>query len=543
MRLPARFEVRFGCLLLLAIVAPAQADHVRDLQETAVKNKQAEWGHWGRLPEVYSDWTSHSNRLIPVYTFGITLDAFDGEKSAYRQPDQIKQLYGRIPDGTVNSTADYCDQTDVYRLQKLAAASGKKHVILVVFDGMDWWTTWAASVNNAGRVGYSEGRGTGLFWQDYAGTQTDFGYFVTSPWNQGLGEDVDAQTILDPDGKLGGGYDPTIAGDTPWSLGTDPGYVIAQCRARPHAVTDSASSATSMTSGIKTFNASINVKVDGSQVETIAHQLQREGYAVGVVTSVPISHATPAAAYSHNVSRDDFQDLTRDLLGLRSIAHRNEPLPGVDVLIGAGWGEDVVEDSGQGKNLVPGNRYVTADDLAASDATNGGRYTIAQRTSGRAGTDVLTEGVRQAKERQSRFFGYFGTRGGHLPFQTADGDYRPTIGAKGVVEKYSEADVSENPKLADMTRAALEVLDARSDKFWLMVESGDVDWANHDDNIDNSIGAVKSGDAAFRAIAEWAEAGNHWEDTAVILTADHGHYLVITDPQSLIEPTATKTGE
>ena len=522
---------------------PAAADHIRELQEQAIQDKRADWGHWGRVPEVYTDWTSHSNRLIPVYTFGITLDAVDGERSLYREPERIKELYGRIPDGTVSSTAEYCDQTDVYRLQKLAAAAGKKHIILVIFDGMDWWTTWAAAIHQAGRVGYTSGRGTGLYWQDYAGTVTDFGYCVTAPWNQGLGEDVDAQRILDPNGKLGGGYDAAIGGDTPWSLGTDPGYIISQCRARQHAVTDSASSATSMTSGIKTFNASINVRVDGSQTETIAHQLQREGYAIGVVTSVPISHATPAAAYAHNVSRDDFQDLTRDMVGLRSIAHRETPLPGVDVLIGGGWGEDVVEDSGQGKNLVPGNRYITADDLAAIDVVSGGRYTVAKRTPGRPGADVLEEAARLAIERQSRLFGYFGTRGGHLPFQTADGDYQPTIGAKGVVEKYSDADVSENPRLADMTRAALQVLEAKSDKFWLMVESGDVDWANHDDNLDNSIGAVKSGDDAFRAIADWAEAGHHWADTAVILTADHGHYLVITDPQALVEPVPAKAGE
>ena len=38
-----------------------------------------------------------------------------------------------------------------------------------------------------------------------------------------------------------------------------------------------------------------------------------------------------------------------------------------------------------------------------------------------------------------------------------------------------------------------------------MVEAGEVDWANHDDNLDNSIGAVISGDAAFRAVADWVE--------------------------------------
>ena len=30
------------------------------------------------------------------------------------------------------------------------------------------------------------------------------------------------------------------------------------------------------------------------------------------------------------------------------------------------------------------------------------------------------------------------------------------------------------------------------DGFWLMIEAGEIDWAAHDDNIDNLIGAVNS---------------------------------------------------
>jgi alkaline phosphatase len=63
-----------------------------------------------------------------------------------------------------------------------------------------------------------------------------------------------------------------------------------------------------------------------------------------------------------------------------------------------------------------------------------------------------------------------------------------------------------------------------------MVESGDVDWASHGNNIDNCIGAVKSGDAALRAILRWIEVHGGWADTAVIVTSDHGHLFVLTDP-------------
>ena len=48
--------------------------------------------------------------------------------------------------------------------------------------------------------------------------------------------------------------------------------------------------------------------------------------------------------------------------------------------------------------------------------------------------------------------------------------------------------------------------------------------------IDTAIGAVQSGDAAFRAIVAWIERHGGWDDTVVIVTSDHGHLFVLTDP-------------
>jgi alkaline phosphatase len=135
----------------------------------------------------------------------------------------------------------------------------------------------------------------------------------------------------------------------------------------------------------------------------------------------------------------------------------------------------------------------------------------------------------QAIDRDQRLLGFFGTKyEGHLPFQTADGRFDPVLDAKGT-EAYTQADIEENPSLAEMTQAALLVLEQSVDGFWLMVEAGDVDWANHANNLDNSIGAVLSGDDAFRVVMDWVDENNAWPYTAVIVTADHGHYLVIED--------------
>lgn len=146
---------------------------------------------------------------------------------------------------------------------------------------------------------------------------------------------------------------------------------------------------------------------------------------------------------------------------------------------------------------------------------------------------MLSQGVRKAIEGKHRLLGFFGAQNGHLPFQTANGDYKPVATVKGI-EEYTPEDLHENPKLSQMTQAAIDVLASRSDRFWLMVESGDVDWANHANDIDSSIGAVFSGEKAVEAIFRWIEQRNAWEDSLVIVTADHGHYFNLVQPEALI---------
>jgi alkaline phosphatase len=540
-----------GCFVLcgwmtgLADQAAAN-DHLRDLQTRAVEEGQSDAAHWGWRPEVYSLWTTHSNRLIPVYTYGtrgagegIDLDSYTGANSVYRDEVKLTRLYGRPTYLTKNDAAEYMDQTDIFHLQQAALEAGKKHIILVVFDGMDWQTTRAAAIYNLKKVAYDEGRGTGTFFQDYdADGTSQYGYMVTSPHNEGTDVDVDTQTVNNPGGAIPGGYDPERGGPDPWTPGNDDQYLVTRPKDAPnlHAYTDSSSSAVSMTAGIKTYNNAVTVDAQGQQVLTIAHMAQDAGYAVGVVTSVPISHATPAAAYAHNVHRDDYQDLTRDLIGRPSISHPDDPLPGMDVVIGGGYGTDREKDSGQGENFVPGNPVLTDEDRAAVDVANGGRYVVAIRTPGVSGSERLAEAARQAADEGHRLLGFYGygPGNGHLPYQTADGNYDPTVGRQKKAEEYSEADLHENPTLADMTRAALTVLEKDPDGFWLMVEAGDVDWANHDNNLDNSIGAVNSGDEAVRVLAEWVEKNSSWDETVMIVTADHGHYLFLDRPELLI---------
>ena len=251
---------------LLGVVSiPAQEsneDRLRQFQFQATVLGKSDWIHWGDQKGTYSNWTSHSNRLIPVYSYGLSLESVQGANSCYRDESRLKEIYQTDPIDTLNPKAEYFDQTDIYRLQKSAWKSGKRNIILMVFDGMDWNTTQAASIYKNGKVLYTEGRGTGLAFLDYKKGNSEFGFCVTSPHNGKTERDVNAQAVTQVTDPIGGGYNAVFGGATPWSKSVDSAYLLGKRKDLPHPYTDSASSAASLTTGEKTFNGSINFSVD-----------------------------------------------------------------------------------------------------------------------------------------------------------------------------------------------------------------------------------------------------------------------------------------
>jgi alkaline phosphatase len=151
------------------------------------------------------------------------------------------------------------------------------------------------------------------------------------------------------------------------------------------------------------------------------------------------------------------------------------------------------------------------------------------------GGKAVAEAAKQAADGNKRLFGFFGDAGfDHLPFRTANGDFTPVKGIRGSAESYSKEELESQPTLAQLTDAALTVLAAKKGQpFTLFVEAGDVDFALHDNNLDNAVGAVYSGEAAIAQIIKWVEANSNWDDSAMIVTADHGQYLVVDDPNAL----------
>jgi alkaline phosphatase len=76
------------------------------------------------------------------------------------------------------------------------------------------------------------------------------------------------------------------------------------------------------------------------------------------------------------------------------------------------------------------------------------------------------------------------------------------------------------PTLAEMARGALNVVDNDPDGFFLMVEGGAIDWAGGA-QLGRMIEETMDFVAAIEAVAAWVDAHSNWNETLVVITADH----------------------
>ena len=145
--------------------------------------------------------------------------------------------------------------------------------------------------------------------------------------------------------------------------------------------TDSAASATALSTGVKTYNGSICIDLNGNPLETIVEAAEKKGKATGVVTSVEMSHATPACMAAHNEKRGNYDEIAREMI------YKS----GLEVLIGAG--HPYYNDDGE-KKAPPEYEYKYV----------GGETSWKDLTAGTAGN--RSEERRVGKECRSRWSPY-----------------------------------------------------------------------------------------------------------------------------------------
>lgn len=101
-------------------------------------------------------------------------------------------------------------------------------------------------------------------------------------------------------------------GRVPLCVSQFPVTSIASTYSSSHGITDSAASGTALATGKKTRNGMIGKGPDSTNVFSIAHWAKLAGKRVGVATSVIANHATPAAFYAHNNSRNNYYEIAKD---------------------------------------------------------------------------------------------------------------------------------------------------------------------------------------------------------------------------------------
>ncbi|MCL2207297.1 MAG: alkaline phosphatase [Fibromonadales bacterium] len=88
---------------------------------------------------------------------------------------------------------------------------------------------------------------------------------------------------------------------------------MATTRSADSYVTCSAAAATALATGSKTNNGMIALDASGKPLRSMAFDFRDAGYKVGIATTVSIDHATPAAFYANDVSRNNYYSIASQL--------------------------------------------------------------------------------------------------------------------------------------------------------------------------------------------------------------------------------------
>jgi alkaline phosphatase len=91
--------------------------------------------------------------------------------------------------------------------------------------------------------------------------------------------------------------------------------------------------------------------------------------------------------------------------------------------------------------------------------------------------------------------------------------------ANGIVETQNRDNaLHTEPTLKEMSEQALEILSRNEQGFFLMIESGQIDWAAHRNDTGLLLHEMLRFDDTLNAVLDWAQ---NRQDTLIIVTADH----------------------
>lgn len=278
--------------------------------------------------------------------------------------------------------------------------------------------------------------------------------------------------------------------------------------------TDSAASGTAMATGKKTANGMVGVDSAGDTLENTAERAKEQGKAAGVVSSVPFNHATPASWGAHNADRNDLHTMADEMIA-----------GDLDVIMGAG--HPLFNADNQPVDRADANdQYLSLeqyDELAAGET----EFNFFE-------DDADFEALANGEVSEEQYFGL-----AQVP-TTLQHD-RSGISAIPYDPATPQNDVVD---LATMSEGALNILGQDEDGFHLMIEGGAIDWAGHANDMPRDIEEVQAFNAAVDIVVDWVETNSSWDETLVIVTADHETgYMMGHDDNPDYTPLTGEAGE
>ncbi|WP_417351512.1 alkaline phosphatase [Flavobacterium alkalisoli] len=233
-------------------------------------------------------------------------------------------------------------------------------------------------------------------------------------------------------------------------------------------VTDSAAASSSWGGGARVNNGSLNVGPNGERNMPIWQKFKKVGKMAGCVTTVPITHATPAGFCVNSDSRNAQPEIAEEYLK-----------QGFDVMMGGG------------------NNYFSADkrkdkkDVYADYKAKG--WQVAR-----------TRSEMMAASNDKPILGVFADDG--LPY---------------TIDRRSSKELTEaTPTLAEMAQKAIDRMKGHKNGFVLQIEAGKVDWGAHANDIAAVLYDQTAFDEAIKTVIDFAEKDGN---TLVVITTDHGN--------------------